>query len=218
MITCLDETFQLHRSGSNLGLFQVYWHSPYPGKEVFRFSNILISTSLTLRAWTGKHLTTEKAIPAENILSVKLPWLITLWSLRRWCTEAGGGRTSYHLKTVRYIEIIFMESAHERFLLTSYDASKQPTSERSERISLCMHLNEWIKIIQALSMVWCFISYIVRFFLIDRHISKLGSHFFCPPRRSTIVRVSDWTNDVFPQSFAQYVRNPRYFEVSVFFE
>ena len=43
-------------------------------------------------------------------------------------------------------------------------------------MSFLMHRNQWLKIIQALSMVWCFlISYILWFFHTERYISKIGS-------------------------------------------
>ena len=34
---------------------------------------------------------------------------------------------------------------------------KKQTSEYSEQMSFLMHRNQWLKIIQALSMVWCFL-------------------------------------------------------------
>ena len=47
-----------------------------------------------------------------------------------------------------------MESTHQRFLFTSYDALKKRTSERSERVGFfSMHHDEWIKTFQILSMV-----------------------------------------------------------------
>ena len=53
---------------------------------------------------------------------------------------------------------------------------KKQTSEYSEQMSFLMHCNQWLKIIQALSMVWCFlISYILWFFHAERYISKIGS-------------------------------------------
>ena len=100
-----------------------------------------------------------------------------------------------------------MESAHEPFLLTSCDALKKRTSERSERISFCMYRNELIKIVQALFMVLCFYFIHTEIFPHCPTHFKTWTQFFCPPRRSTIVCVSNWTNDVdvFSQSFAQYV-------------
>ena len=53
---------------------------------------------------------------------------------------------------------------------------KKQTSEYSEQMSFLMHRNQWLKIIQALSMVWCFlISYILWFFHNERYISKIWS-------------------------------------------
>ena len=58
-----------------------------------------------------------------------------------------------------------VESTHERG-----DASTIQTNERSERVSFLMHRNGWIKIVQALSMVW-------RFYFIHIEIFSRPTHF-----------------------------------------
>ena len=70
----------------------------------------------------------------------------------------------------RRIKDYSMESSQEQFLFTSCAASKKRTGERSERVSFLMQCNEWIKIVQVLSMVWCF-------YFIHTKISSRLTHF-----------------------------------------
>ena len=70
----------------------------------------------------------------------------------------------------RRIKDYSTESSQEQFLFTSCAASKKRTGERSERVSFLMQCNEWIKIVQVLSMVWCF-------YFIHTKISSRLTHF-----------------------------------------
>ena len=67
-----------------------------------------------------------------------------------------------------------MESAHERFLFTSCEASKIPTSERSKRVSFLMHRNWGVKSFKHFPWYDVFISYKLRFFQIS--IQRLAAN------------------------------------------
>ena len=63
----------------------------------------------------------------------------------------------------------------EQSLFTSCYAAKKRTSERSEQVTFLMHRNSWIKIVEALPWYDVFISYIPRFPLSNRHVSRIRS-------------------------------------------
>ena len=55
-----------------------------------------------------------------------------------------------------------MKSAHEWLLFTSCDTSKNPMSGRSEGVTSSLHHDEWINIVQAISMAWSFYLVLTR--------------------------------------------------------
>ena len=57
-----------------------------------------------------------------------------------------------------------MESAHKWLLFTSCDTLKNLMSGCGEGVTSSVRHDEWINIVQAISMAWSFISYIPRLF------------------------------------------------------
>ena len=86
--------------------------------------------------------------------------------------------------------------------------TKKQTSEYSEQMSFLMHCNQWLKIIQALSMVWCFFNFIHTMIF-----SRWTIHFkdwkpFAALNCEALSFVSLIGRTIqFSQSFVQYVWN-----------